>query len=261
MVLFWPFRRQTRRPSPPSRLRARPSVEVLEGRDVPSVTVAPFTLPSGVVGLRVIESGRNDTVTITDNSTAGTTTVVADGRTQTFARQFTLFDLELVGSKDAFTFDLAGAYSARLADIQVLLGKGENHSTLNVNMPDSGTRQDVDTLTLFAKREADTGSPLNCNTQLGAGNKSFKATIDANQFQIDDDGGVFSPGPTPGTFAPHSGGAAHFNVLAGSGNDTISFQSINQAHTIELSVLFDINILGCSATDNFNVNLDGPGGF
>jgi hypothetical protein len=82
MVLFWPFRRQTSRPSLLSRHRVRPSVEVLEGRDVPSVTVAPFTLPSGVVGLRVIESGRNDTVTITDNSTAQTTTVVADGQTR-----------------------------------------------------------------------------------------------------------------------------------------------------------------------------------
>ncbi len=96
---------------------------------------------------------------------------------------------------------------------------------------------------------------------MGAGNNSFKATFDANRFQIDDDGGVFSPGPTPGTFAPHSGGAAHFNVLAGSGNDTISFQSINQAHTIELSGLFDINILGGSGKDNINVNFGGPGGF
>jgi hypothetical protein len=378
MLLFWPFRRQTRRPSPQPRQRVRPSLEVLEGRDVPSVTVAQFTDPGGAAGLRVIESGRNDTVTITDNSTAQTTTVVADGRTQTFARQFGLFDLELVGRKDTLTFDLAGAYNARLADIQVVLGKGENHftfnpgltaidnrsdvnlnvlghngndfvnlnfgnilesrvnvaasnlggsrtpldasavrdtitfglaragirnssvdvnvglgtgnnnlafnygsdlghlagpagtpdqpgdfgpSTFNVNITDSGRRQDVDNVTLFANGEVNTGSTLNFNTQLGAGNNSFKATFDANQFQIDDDGGVFSRGPTPGTFAPHSGGAAHFNVQAGTGKDTISFQSINQAHTIELSGLLDINIRGGSGKDNINVDLGGPGGF
>jgi hypothetical protein len=134
-------------------------------------------------------------------------------------------------------------------------------STFNVNITDSGRRQDVDNVTLFANGEVNTGSTLNFNTQLGAGNNSFKSVFDANLFQIDDDGGIFSPGPTPGTFAPHSGGAAHFNVLAGTGKDTISFQSINQAHTIELSGLFDVNILGGSGKDNINVDFGGPGGF
>jgi hypothetical protein len=362
----------------PSAQPVRLSLEDLEGRALLSVSVAQFTEPSGAVGLRVIESGRNDTVTTTDNSTAHTTTVVADGRTRTFDHQFTVFDLELTSQNDTLIFDPVGAYSQRLADLLVNLGGGQNHftfnpgltaitnhsdvnlnvqghngndfvnlnfgnildsrvnvaarnlggsktplsptavrdtitfglaragirnssvdvnvglgvgnnnlafnygsdlghlagpagtadqpgdfgpSTFNVIITGSARRQDVDNITLFANGEINTGSTLNFNTLLGGGNNSFKATFDANRFQIDDDGGVFSPGPTPGTFAPHSGGAAHFNVLAGSGNDTISFQSINQAHTIELSGTFDINILGGSGKDNINVDFGGPGGF
>jgi hypothetical protein len=364
-----PTSQRVRRPAG----RPRLCLEVLEGRSLPSVSVT-----GGATSLLVRTDGPRDTVTITDNSTNHTTTVVADGKSQTFDHQFALFDLRLASQQDMLTFDVVGAYSQRLTDLQVSLGKGENHftfnpgltaitnhsdvnlnvvghngndfvdlsfgnilesrldvnatglggsksplkstavrdtitfglaragirnssvdvhiglgtgnnnlafnygsdvghlagpagtadapgdfgpSTFNVNITDSGRRQDVDNVTLFANGEINTGSTLNFNTQLGAGNNSFKATFDANLFQIDDDGGVFSPGPTPGTFAPHSGGTAHFNVQAGSGKDNISFQSINQAHTIELSGLFDINILGGSGKDNINVNFGGPGGF
>src|SRR5205807_6686790 len=69
----------------------------------------------------------------------------------------------------------------------------------------------------------------------------------------------FSPGPTPGSFAPHLGGAAHFNIQEGSGNDTVSFKSINQDHTIELSGLFDVNILGGSGKDTNRVDFGGAG--
>jgi hypothetical protein len=130
-----------------------------------------------------------------------------------------------------------------------------------VNITGSSRSQDAANVTLFANGEVNTGSTLNWNTNFIAGNNNFKAVFDANQFQIDDDGGVFSPGPTPGTFAPHSGGVAHFNVRGGSGNDNISFQSINQAHTIELSGTFDINITAGSGKDNINVDFGGPGGF
>jgi hypothetical protein len=132
-------------------------------------------------------------------------------------------------------------------------------STMNVNITGSGRKQDVDNVSLFANGEVNTGSTLNFNEQLGAGDNSFKAVFDANLWQVDDDGGQFSPGPTPGTFAPHSGGAAHFNVQAGSGNDTIDFHSINQGHTIELSGLFDTTILGGSGKDNINVDFGGAG--
>jgi hypothetical protein len=47
----------------------------------------------------------------------------------------------------------------------------------------------------------------------------------------------------------------------GSGNDNISFASINQSHTIELSGLLDINIKAGAGKDNINVDLGGPGGF
>src|SRR5262249_2097194 len=81
--------------------------------------------------LRVIENGQNDELTITDDATAQTTTVVANGKTQSFDHQFTVFDLELLGKTEALTFDLAGSASHQLADILVRLGKGENHFTFN----------------------------------------------------------------------------------------------------------------------------------
>jgi hypothetical protein len=339
--------------------------------------VIPFTDPrTGAAGLRIHSDGRNDTVTVTDDSATHTTTVVADGKTIAFDHQFALFDLELMSRKDALTFDVAGAYTGRHESVRVSLGAGENHltfypgltaitnhsdvalsilgqngndflnlnfgdilesrldvaarnlggsqtplnpaeardtitfgaaragirnssvdlnvalgtgnnnlrinygsdlghlagpagtpdkpgdfgpSTFNVNVSDSGRRRDVDNVTLFANGEVNSGSTLNFNTQLGAGNNSFQAVFDANLFQIDDDGGVFSPGPTPGTFAPHSGGAAHFNVLAGGGRDPVSFQSINQGHTIELSGLFDVNVLGGSGKDRVKIDFGGAG--
>jgi hypothetical protein len=317
--------------------------------------------------LLVRTDGRNDTVTITDNSTDHTTTVVADGKTSTFTQQFAVFDLELMSKTDTVTFDLVAAYSGRQADVLVDLGRGENHftfnpgqtgitnhsdvnldilghngndfvnlnfgeilesrlavdetglggskgpanpadvrssitfgvgktgirnssvdvniglghgnnnfvfnygadlghlagagvasdfgpSTFNVNITGSDRSADVDNVTLLATGEVNTGSTLNFNTQFLAGNNSFKALFDANTFQIDDDGGEFISGA-------HLGGAAHFNINGGSGNDTITFQSINQAHTIELSGLFDINVHGGTGKDQIKIDFGGPGGF
>jgi hypothetical protein len=367
--MFWPFHRRLRRPA---RLHARPSLEILERRDVPSVAVVPFTDPtSGAAALRIVENGSNDTVTLTEDPTAQTTTVVANGKTQTFAQEFTVFDLELVGAKDSLTFDLANPVSHQLADILVRLGKGENHftfnpgltaitnqsdvnlnlvgsngndfvnlsfgnilesrvnvaasnlggshgktsstaprdaitfgtlragirnssvdvnvglgtgtnnlvfnygsdlghlappagvaaspgdfgpSTFNVDITGSRRSQDVANVTLFANGEINTGSTLNFTTQFIAGNNLFNAVIDAANIQIDDDGGEFISGA-------HSGGAAHFNVVGGSGNDSISFATINQTHTIELSGLLDINITAGAGKDNINVDFGGSGGF
>jgi hypothetical protein len=371
----WPLRRKTCRPAP----RFRPGLEILEARAVPTVSVQQFTDPSGAMGLRVIERGANDGVVITDNSTAGTTTVVTtgDGVIHSFAKQFAVFDLELLGQNDSLTFLLNGAYTGRHANLEVKLGTGENHfifnpdqtpitshsdvglnlqghngndfvnlsfgnilesrvnvaasnlggsqggagssavrdmitfgslragirnssvdvniglgqgvtnlrfnygsdlghlappagtpasagdfgpSTFNVAITGSPRPQDAAHVTLFANGEVNTGSALNFDTMFIAGNNSFQAVVDAANFQIDDDGGEFILGPG-GTTPPHSGGAAHFNVHAGSGNDTISFQSINQDHTIELSGLFDINIQGGSGKDKINVDFGGTGGF
>jgi len=106
-----------------------------------SVALIPFTDPSsGAAGLRVIENGQNDAVTITDNSTAHTTTVVADGKKQAFDHQFTVFDLKLVGKKDALTFDLAGAFSQRLADLLVRLGNPTGPECKNMMMTTSFPR-------------------------------------------------------------------------------------------------------------------------
>jgi hypothetical protein len=373
--MLWPFNRQTRRPAP-SRPRpcARLSLEDLEGRQLLSVSLLSFTNPgSGAASLLVRTDGKNDTVTITDNSTDHTTTVVADGKTKTFSHQFALFDLELQSKKDTLTLDLVGAFDGRHANVLVSLGTGENHftfdpdqtaitnhsnlnldvlghngndfvnlsfgdilesrvnvearqlggsktpsnpadvrdsitfgarragirnssvdvniglghgnnnlafnygsdlghlagtgpdapedfgpSTFNVNITGSDRRRDVDNVTLFANGEVNTGSTLNFNVQFLAGNNTFKGVFDANDFQIDDDGGAFINGPD-GTTAPHSGGAAHFNVHGGSGNDAISFKSINQDHTIELSGLFDINVSGGFGKDNIKVDFGGAG--
>ena len=367
--MLWPFRR-TRRPAPQRRPSARPTLEILERREVRSVSVMPFTDPSsGAAALRIVEDGANDAVTLTDDATAKTTTVVADGKTQTFGHQFTEFDLELVGRKDALTFDLAGSASHQLADILVRLGKGENHfnfnpgltaitnqsdvnlnivgsngndfvnvnfgdilesrvnvaasnlggsqgeassatprdtitfgtsragirnssvdvsiglghgtnnlvfnygsdlghlappagtpasagdfgpSTFNVNITGSDRPQDVANVTLFANGEVNTASTLTFNVQFVAGNNTFKGVFDASQLQIDDDGGQFLSGP-------HQGGAAHFNIRGGSGNDNISLQTINQASTIELAGLLDINIAAGAGKDNINVDFGGAG--
>jgi hypothetical protein len=358
---------------PPRRpaARARLDLETLEGRDVPAVFVTQLTDPSGAFVLRVVENGANDTVAVTDDSDHGTTTVVANGQTQTFNHQFAIFDLELVGKKDALTFSMAGTYIGREADLEIHLGKGENHftfnpglteinthsdvnlnivghngndfvnlnfgnilesrvnvsatglggsktavspstprdtitfgtlragirnasvdvniglgtgdnnltfnygsdlghlapaagvaasagdfgpSTFNVNITSSGRRQDVANVLLFANGEVNTGSVLNWNTQLLAGNNTFNAVIDASQFQIDDDGGQFINDA-------HLGGAAHFNVRGGSGNDNISFATTNQDSTVELSGMLDINIAAGAGKDNINVDLGGAGGF
>jgi hypothetical protein len=355
-------------------LKFHPQLEALEGRDVPSVTLSQFSDASGHLGLRVVEDGANDTVAITDNSTAHTTTVDMNGKSKTFNHQFALFDLELVGKKDSLTFSLSGPFVGRQASLLVDLGKGENHftfnpdqtaitahsdltlnvlghngndfvslnfgeilesrlnvvesnlggsktpgstgirdsitfgvqktgvrnssvdvniglgqgstdfqfnygidlghlappagtaaaasdfgpSTFNVNITGSSRKQDVDNVTFFANGEVNTASTLNFNTLFLAGNNTFKAVFDANSFQIDDDGGEFILGPK-GTTPPHSGGAAHFNIHGGSGNDTISFQSINQDHTTELSGLFDINIAAGTGKDKINVDFGGTG--
>src|SRR5262249_40893027 len=115
-------------------------------------------------------------------------------------------------------------------------------------------RRDVDNISLFANGEINTGSTLNWDTHLGAGNNSFTAIFDANLWQVDDDGGAFISGP-------HLGGAGHFTVEAGSGNDPIDFHSINQNHTIELSGLFDIGITGGAGKDDITVDFGGAGGF
>jgi hypothetical protein len=131
-------------------------------------------------------------------------------------------------------------------------------STFNVNITGSGRSQDSADVTLNAIGEVNTASTLNFNTRFLAGNNAFNGVFDANSFQIDDDGGAFINGPN-GTTAPHSGGAAHFNAEAGTGNDTISFQSIHQNQTTELSGLFDTNIVLGSGKDNVKVDFGGAG--
>jgi hypothetical protein len=360
-------------------VRARLALEALEERSLLStVAITQFTPADGTLALRVVTSGKDDTVTITDDVKAGTTTVVADGQTQVINHLFAHFDLQLHSKKDQLTFREAGTektgnvFLDRLLDMRVDLGTGENHftfnpvqadgmpadffpksdvnlnvvghngndfvnisfdniaesrvnvnvhgigggktpdapgtvrdsitfghdgglagirnssvdvnvglgkghinflfnyhddlgqlpevpgrpgfgpSTMNVNIRDSARHQDVDNVTVLMNGEVNTGSTLNFNTDLGGGNNSFNAVFDANTFQINDDGGQFIAGA-------HLGGAAHFNVQAGSGKDSISFESIHQAHTIELSGLLDINILGGSAKDIIRTDFGGAG--
>jgi uncharacterized protein (TIGR03118 family) len=334
-----------------------------------TVAVSQFTNADGSFGLGVVTSGQSDTVTITEDQMAGTTTVVSDGRTQVFDHLFTKFNLQLHSTKDQLTFAEAGteAIVGRRLSVQADLGTGENHfsfnpaqtdnepadifgqsdvsvsvvghngndfvdlnfdditesrlsvnvqgiggsktpadpsanrdsitfghpgeaagirnssvdvnvvlgqgntnlafnygvdvgdftdvpgpagfgrSTMNVNITGSNRSQDVDNVTLLASGAVDTGSTLNFNADLGAGNDRFTALIDAANFRIANGAG--------GT----AGGAAHFNVRAGRGNDTISFKSLNQNHPIELSGLLDVNVFEGSGTDNIKVDLGGAG--
>jgi hypothetical protein len=376
--MFRLFRRRPRHPVVHRRQSVRPAIESLEERDLLSVAVVTTTDPrSGAPELRVTENGRNDKVTITDDSAAHTTTVTANGKKRVINQLFSLFDLELMGQRSMLEFDLASTLSARMEHLQVNLGKGENHfsfdpgmtgitnhsdvsvnvlghngndyvnlsfgnilesrvnvlernlggsrstvsptmprdsinfgalragirnssvdvnvglgeglnnltfnygsdlghlappngtpasagdfgpSTFNVSITGSSRSQDAANVLVFANGEVNTGSTLNFATQFLAGNNTFKTVIDAAQFQIDDDGGQFIPvvgGATP----PHSGGAAHFLVRGGSGNDNISFASINQASTTELSGTLDINVVAGAGKDKINVDFGGTGGF
>jgi hypothetical protein len=359
-------------------VRTRLALEALEERSLLSASITQFAAADGTLGLRVVTSGQADTVTITDDAQAGTTTVVADGQTQVLDHLFAHFDLQLHSQMDQLTFLEAGTQATgnsfidRHLDMRVDLGRGENHftfnpvqadgepadveghsnvnlnvvghngndfvnisfddiaesrvnvnvhgigggttpdapgtvrdsitfghagsiagvrnssvdvnvglgrgdinfafndgidlghlpevpgaagfgpSTMNVTISDSARHQDVDNVTLLMNGVVNTGSTLNFNTNLGGGNNRLSAVFDANTFRIDDDGGEFIAGA-------HLGGAAHFNVQAGSGNDAISFKSINQAHTIELSGLFDINIFGGSGKDAIRTDFGGAG--
>jgi hypothetical protein len=144
--------------------------------------------------------------------------------------------------------NLAFLYGVDLGDFTDVPGPaGFGRSTMNVNITGSNRNRDVDNITLFADGAVDTGSTLNLNANLGAGNNSFRGVIDANTFRIANGAG----GST--------GGAAHFNVEAGRGNDAISFKSINQNHAFELSGLLDVNVFEGSGTDNIKVDLGGAG--
>jgi uncharacterized protein (TIGR03118 family) len=105
------------------KVTASPAAHHSGGMNAPSpVTVALFTdAASGALGLRVVESGPNDAVTITVDATTHTTTVVANGKTLTFDQQFAVFDLEREGKKDALTFDFVGAGNDELGDLLVRL--------------------------------------------------------------------------------------------------------------------------------------------
>jgi hypothetical protein len=72
-------------------------------------------------------------VTITEDPSARTTTVVADGRTEVFDHLFSHYDLELGSKMDELTFALAGtqAMTGRHLDVLANLGTGENHFTFN----------------------------------------------------------------------------------------------------------------------------------
>src|SRR5262245_9111458 len=113
-----------RRNTPTVRKQRRfcPSLEPLECRAVPAVTFTPFTDPSGAAGLRILGDNTDNTVQITDDSTAGTTTVVADGVTHNFAQQFADFDIRLFGGNDNLLFDPVGDYHARQLSLQGALG-------------------------------------------------------------------------------------------------------------------------------------------
>jgi hypothetical protein len=347
-------------------IRSRPALEALEERSLLSVAISQFTPADGMLGLRVVTSGRDDTVTITDDQQAGTSTVVADGRQQVFDHVFAHFDLQLHSKKDQLTFLEAGTDAGgnslfnRHLDMRVDLGTGENHftfnpaqannqpadifphsevnlnvvghngndfvnisfddiaesrinvnvhgigggktpdapgtvrdsivfghdgglagirgssvdvnvglgrgdinflfndhvdlghlpevpgpagfgpSTMNVTIRDSARHKDVDNVTLLMNGVVNTDSTLTVNTDLGGGNNSLNAKFDTDTFAI-------------------AGGAAHFNVLTGAGNDKISFASIHQNQAIVLGGNLDINIVGGSGTDSIRTDFGGAG--
>src|SRR5262249_55922657 len=96
-----------------------------------TVAGSQVTAADGTLRLRVVTGGQSDTVTVTDDPTAHTTTVVADGKTEVFDHEFNHFDFELQSQKDQLTFSVAGtaALTGRQLDVLANLGTGENHFT------------------------------------------------------------------------------------------------------------------------------------
>jgi hypothetical protein len=136
-------------------VRARLALEALEERSLLSastlfqhglfgplpaatpIDVSQFTSADGTLGLRVVTSGQADTVTITDDAQAGTTTVDSNGQQEVFDHLFAHFDLQLHSQMDQLTFLEAGtqatgnAFIGRRLDVRADLGTGENHFTFN----------------------------------------------------------------------------------------------------------------------------------
>jgi uncharacterized protein (TIGR03118 family) len=72
-----------------------------------SITATPFA-DGKLSGLQVKSTGDADTLSITANTTAGTTTVITDGRTQVFDHLFSEIDVQMSGKHSHMTFDLPG---------------------------------------------------------------------------------------------------------------------------------------------------------
>src|SRR5262249_7531677 len=122
--------------------------------------------------------------------------------------------------------NLAFNYGVDLGDFTDVAGPaGFGASTMNVNINGRNRGREVDNIKFNAKGAGEPGPTLNLNTNLGAGNSSFKGVFDASTFRIANGAGGLV------------GGAAHFNVAGGRGDNAISLKSTNQNQAIELSGL------------------------
>ncbi len=194
---------------------------------------------------------------------------IADSTVNVAANLFGGADTGLVrGVVTPSSISFGGGIRNSSVDVAVDLGTGDNDfrfnfgsdlgkldtfgpSTMNVSITGSDRAGDRDNIVFFADGEANSGSTLNVNVRLQSGNDTFRGVFDANKFEIDDDDEA----------NPFTGGAAHFTVDGGAGNDLLTMGSINQEHTIELTGLFDINLQGGQGRDTISVDFGGPGGF
>jgi uncharacterized protein (TIGR03118 family) len=194
-----------------------------------TASVSQYTAADGNLGLRVTTSGQSDTVSITDDETAGTTTVVADGQTEVFDHLFAHFDLELQSKKDRVTFAVAGteALDGRFLDVLANLGTGENHFTFNPAQAD-GEPADVFDL-----------SDINVNVAGHNGNDFVNINFDdiaesrvtVNVHGIGGGKTPDAPGTVrdsitfghPGEIAGVRNSSVNVNVRLGSGNSNLVF--------------------------------------
>jgi hypothetical protein len=194
---------------------------------------------------------------------------IADSTVNVTANLFGGADTGLVqGVVTPGSISFKGGIRSSSVDVRVDLGTGGNDfrfnfgadlgkldtfgpSTMNVSITGSDRAGDLDNVVFFADGEANSASTLNVDVQLKSGNDTFRGVFDADTFEIDDDDEA----------SPFTGGAIHFTVDAGAGNDLLNMASIHQGHTIELTGLFDINLQGSQGRDTISVDFGGPGGF
>lgn len=114
-----------------------PLVESFEARQLLSVTVTTGDFDhNGSKDIQITGDNASHTIVITDNASAGKTTVSIDAgksgaTTKSYSNSFELFKIKMGSANDSVTFNMASNYNRQRRTIDVDLGKGSNSFSFN----------------------------------------------------------------------------------------------------------------------------------